>query len=236
VESSVEITVADRGIGIKPEFQPHVFEGCRQERASANRRYGGLGLGLSLVKHMVELHGGNVRVSSEGEGHGAAFSVQLPLLGTNRKMLRSYPAYPEAVDPTAVEFNIVNLQGLKVLVVDDEIDARNLIRRVLVDCNAEVLTAASASDALQLIECERPNVLVSDIGMPDVDGYELLRRVRALGQARGGRMPAIALTAFARSEDRTRALRAGFMVHVPKPVEPAELVATVASVAGRNIS
>ena len=124
----------------------------------------------------------------------------------------------------------IDLAGIKVLVVDDEIDARDLIRRVLSDCHAEVLLAGSARDALRLIENERPNVLVSDIGMPDIDGYELLKRVRALGQSRGGRMPAIALTAFARSEDRTRALRAGFLVHVAKPVEPSELVATIASV------
>jgi CheY-like chemotaxis protein len=120
-----------------------------------------------------------------------------------------------------------------VLVVDDESDARDLIRRVLTDCDAKVITASTAAEALLLIERERPDVLVSDIGMPDVDGYELLRRVRALGARRGGRIPAIALTAFARSEDRTRALRAGFLVHVAKPVEPSELVATVASVAGR---
>jgi CheY-like chemotaxis protein len=127
----------------------------------------------------------------------------------------------------------MNLSGVKVLVVDDEVDARDLVKRVLADCDAEVLTAGSAGEALLLVERERPDLLVSDIGMPEVDGFELLRRVRALGPDRGGKIPAIALTAFARSEDRTRALHAGFLVHVSKPVEPAELIATVASVAGR---
>jgi CheY-like chemotaxis protein len=133
-----------------------------------------------------------------------------------------------------VDFKPLDLSGIKVLVVDDETDARDLVRRVLTECDAQVLTAATAAEALLLVEREAPHVLVTDIGMPDVDGFELLRRVRALGQTRGGKVPAIALTAFARSEDRTRALRAGFLVHVSKPIEPSELVATVASVAGRT--
>ena len=134
---------------------------------------------------------------------------------------------------TASDFVVAELAGVKVLVVDDQPDARELIRRVLEDCSAEVLLAGTTAEALRLVETERPDVLVSDIGMPDVDGFELLRRIRALGSDRGGRVPAIALTAFARSEDRTRALRGGFLVHVSKPVDPSELVATVASVAGR---
>jgi CheY-like chemotaxis protein len=155
-------------------------------------------------------------------------------MSAHRKSYSDRVASQETTDRLPPEFSSINLSGIKVLVVDDEIDARDLIRRVLSDCHAEVVTAGSAADALLLVENERPNVLVSDIGMPDIDGYELLKRVRALGQSRGGRMPAIALTAFARSEDRTRALRAGFLVHVSKPVEPSELVATVASVAGRS--
>jgi CheY-like chemotaxis protein len=135
---------------------------------------------------------------------------------------------------SASDFAALDLTGIKVLVVDDEPDALELMSRVLTDCHAEVCTAATAGDALVLLERERPHVLVTDIGMPGVDGYELLRRMRGLGQARGGKIPAIALTAFARSEDRTRALRAGFLVHVSKPVEPSELVATVAAVSGRN--
>jgi len=234
VDSHIEIAVADTGIGIKPEFLTHVFERFRQEEASMNRRYGGLGLGLSIVKHLVELHGGTIRVESPGEGRGATFVVQLPLLAAHHKPYNEARGLQKTGEIETPDSSAVNLSGIKVLVVDDEIDARDLIRRVLLDCHAEVFTAGSAIDALLLVENERPNVLVSDIGMPDIDGYELLKRVRALGQSRGGKTPAIALTAFARSEDRTRALRAGFLVHVSKPVEPSELIATVASVAGRS--
>ena len=184
------------------------------------------------MKHLVELHGGTVEAQSPGEGRGATFTVHLPLAlphaeGAERRL-------PQTPKVAPLELPASDLVGIKVLVVDDHLDARELIRRVLADCGAQVLIAGSAEDALSLVERERPDVLVSDIGMPDVDGLELLRRVRALGPARGGSVPAIALTAFARSEDRTRALRAGFLVHVSKPVEPSELVATVASVAGRT--
>ncbi len=172
------------------------------------------------------------RVKSPGEGRGTTVTVHLPLTVVHRLAagVRQHPRTPDA-GPAAVRAE--ELAGLKVLVVDDQADARDLIKRVLEDCAATVLTAGSAADALALVERERPDLLVSDIGMPDADGFELLRMVRALGAARGGRVPAIALTAFARSEDRTRALRAGFLVHVAKPVDPSELVATVASVAGR---
>jgi signal transduction histidine kinase/PAS domain-containing protein/ActR/RegA family two-component response regulator len=232
VNSHIEISVADTGMGIEREFIDHVFVRFRQQDASTTRRYGGLGLGLAIVKHLVELHGGSVRVQSAGQGKGATFSVHLPLAVVHRSSAeaRFHPTTPKGPAP---DLKIVDLKGIKVLVVDDLSDARNLVARVLTDCNAQVLTAGSAEEALRLVESERPDVLVSDIGMPDVDGYELLRRVRALGGDRGGKVPAIALTAFARSEDRTRALRAGFLVHVSKPVEPSELIATVASVAGR---
>jgi signal transduction histidine kinase/ActR/RegA family two-component response regulator len=224
VSSHVEITVADTGIGIKPEFLPHVFDRFRQADSSATRTAKGLGLGLSIVKHLVEQHGGSVHVTSPGKGQGATFSLQIPLTVVHRK----------GIGGIATDFKRSDLSGVTVLVIDDQADARELIQRVLTECDAKVITAGTAAEALRAVETERPDVLVSDIGMPDVDGYELLRRVRALGHARGGRLPAIALTAFARSEDRTRALRAGFLVHVSKPVEPAELVATVASVVGRT--
>ena len=232
VDSNVEIVVADSGIGIKPEFLASVFDRFRQADASTTRRYGGLGLGLSIVKHLVELHGGTVQVASEGEGRGTSVSVRLPLAAIRRAP--DVPTFVKAAASLAQPFTPADLSGLKVLVLDDQGDARELMKRVLEDCGAKVLTAAAAGEALALVERERPDLLVSDIGMPDVDGFELLRRVRALGPERGGKIPAIALTAFARSEDRTRALRAGFQVHVSKPVEPSELVATVASVAGRN--
>jgi len=234
VDCQAEITVADTGIGMHPDFLAQVFERFRQEEASINRRYGGLGLGLSIVKHLVELHGGTVRAESPGPGRGATFHVQLPLMSAYRRPDLDTETSPNTMELKSPDFSSVNLSGIKVLVVDDETDARDLVQRVLSDCHAEVVTAGSAIDALQLMESENPNVLVSDIGMPDIDGYELLKRVRTLEQTRGGRMPAIALTAFARSEDRTRALRAGFLVHVSKPVEPSELVATVASVTGRS--
>ena len=172
--------------------------------------------------------------TSPGEGQGATFSLQIPLTVVHRKTEPGERIHPKGIGGIATDFKRSDLSGVTVLVIDDQADARDLIQRVLAECDARVITAATAAEALRAVETERPDVLVSDIGLPDVDGYELLRRIRALGHARGGRLPAIALTAFARSEDRTRALRAGFLVHVSKPVEPAELVATVASVVGRT--
>lgn len=234
VDSQIEITVADTGIGITPEFLPHVFDRFRQADPSRMRTAKGLGLGLSIVKHLVEQHGGAVVVTSPGEGRGATFTVHLPLAVGPRVTETGDRIPRQGLRTSASGFRRSNLAGIKVLVVDDQPDARELIKRVLEECDAEVFTAGAAEEALEVVERDRPDVLVSDIGMPEVDGYELLRRVRALGHTRGGRMPAIALTAFARSEDRTNALRAGFLVHVSKPVEPSELVATVASVVGRT--
>jgi PAS domain S-box-containing protein len=233
VNSHIEITVADTGAGISAEFLPFVFDRFRQADASTTRRHGGLGLGLSIVKHLVELHGGSVRVASAGPGKGATFSVQLPVVVVQRTMSDSR-RHPSAPPPIATAFGALDLSNVRVLVVDDEADARDLIRQVLVDCDATVFVAASANEALPMLGEHRPHVLVSDIGMPEVDGYEFLRRVRLLERERGGRIPAIALTAFARSEDRTRALRAGFLLHIAKPVDPSELVATIASVLGHT--
>ncbi len=233
VESHIEISVADTGVGIKPEFLPHLFERFRQADASTTRTYGGLGLGLSIVKSLVELHGGTVSVKSDGEGRGTTVTVHLPLSVVRRSGVGRDRPHPASSPAAPANFVPAELAGLRVLVVDDRADARDLVKRVLEDCSAEVVTAASAEEAVLLVESMRPHVLISDIGMPGTDGFELLRRVRALGSDRGGKVPAIALTAFARSEDRTRALRAGFLVHVSKPVDPSELVATVASVAGR---
>jgi signal transduction histidine kinase/ActR/RegA family two-component response regulator len=233
VDSHVEISVADSGIGIKPGFLPHVFERFRQGDPSITRPYGGLGLGLSIVKHLTELLGGTVEAASQGEGCGSTFSVNLPLLAVYTPTARSERVYLGASPAAAFSFEPVDLSGIKILIVDDEADARDMINRVLEDCKAKVITAASATEALMVIESERPHVLVSDIGMPEIDGYEFLRRVRALTQKIGLHIPAVALTAYAGFEDKTRALRAGFLVHLAKPVEPSELVATLASLTGR---
>jgi len=211
-----------------------VFERFRQADATASRKYGGLGLGLAIVKHLVELHGGSIQAKSPGEGQGSTFIVRLPLVVLQQDQGDQRRVHPTAPPFAPLEKNCASLEGLKVLVVDDEPDARSLIKRVLEECRAVVFMAGSADEALLAVERERPHVLLSDIGMPQTDGYELLRQVRALGSERGGKVPAIALTAFARSEDRTRALLAGYLVHVSKPVEPRELIATVASVGGRT--
>lgn len=230
VNSHVEIRVADTGMGIKPEFLQHLFERFRQADASSTRRTGGLGLGLSIVKQLVELHGGTVRARSDGENNGTTFTVQLPLRVVYQLTEPASTANPASAVTPSHDYLVADLSGLKVLVVDDEPDACELLRRVLTDCQAEVRTAANGPEALELAKANRPDVVVSDVGMPGMDGYEFIERLNAL---LGGRTPSIALTAFARSKDRTRALRAGFNVHLSKPVEPLELVTTVASVAGR---
>ncbi len=233
VNSSIEIGVSDTGAGIVADFLPLVFERFRQSDSSTSRIQGGLGLGLAIVKNLVELHGGTVSATSAGPGRGSSFRVLLPLAGSQSLSLGLPTSPPRVPAREPIDFRTISLAGTKVLAVDDEADVRELICRVLSDCSAQVLTAGSAAEALQVIESEHPDVVVSDIGMPEVDGYELLRRVRRLGRSRGGDVPIIALTAFARSEDRTRALQAGFSVHIAKPIEPSELVATVASVSER---
>jgi signal transduction histidine kinase/ActR/RegA family two-component response regulator len=233
VNSHVEIIVHDSGIGIGADFLPHVFERFRQADSSATRKYGGLGLGLSIVKQLVELHGGSVKVDSLGEGEGATFVVNLPV----RALRDSSPStreHPTSGNGAIVRPPAVSLAGIKVLVVDDEADARELVKSVLSDAAADVCTAGSADEGYALVISYRPHVIVSDIGMPGRDGYEFIRHVRGLAPASGGRTPAIALTAFARSEDRTRAMLAGYQVHVSKPIEPQELVATIKSLASNS--
>jgi PAS domain S-box-containing protein len=230
VNSHLEITVHDSGIGIKPEFLAHVFERFRQADATITRSHGGLGLGLSIVKSLAELHGGTVRAKSGGEGQGSTFVVLLPLAPVRGAEVREHPTTAKAND---VHHHNFDLGGVKVLVVDDEQDARKLIDRVLTGCAAEVFSAASAGEGLKLLQTHKPHVLISDIGMPEVDGFQFIRQVRALPSEAGGRTPAIALTAFARSEDRTRAMIAGYQVHIAKPIETQELLATVGSLAGR---
>jgi len=234
VDANVEIAVTDSGQGIAPEFLGSVFDRFRQADASITRRHGGLGIGLSIVKQLVELHGGTVEATSAGDGKGATFIARLPIAtGQMRHESPIQPVAPSVRDEPPSRIDI-NLSGLKILVVDDQPDATNLVSRVLTECGATVIPATSAESALAAVQEEKPDVLLSDIGMPGVDGYELLRQIRLLPPEQGGRVPAIALTAFARSEDRTRSLLAGYLVHVSKPVEPRELVATVASLVGRT--
>jgi PAS domain S-box-containing protein len=232
INSHVEIVVSDSGVGISKEFLPHVFDRFRQADASTTRLHGGLGLGLSIVHQLVDLHGGSVAVQSEGEGKGATFTITLPFVG----VISQNEA--EAVHPTQSEEipsfdGLPSLEGLKVLVVDDEADTRELIGEVLKGCGSEVIITRSAAEALEALEQHKPDILISDLGMPDEDGYSLIEKIRALPSARGGNIPAAALTAYARAEDRMRVLRSGFQFHLPKPVDSAELVTVVASLAGR---
>jgi len=225
VDSMAQITVEDTGKGISADFLPYIFERFRQAEAATTRVYGGLGLGLAIVRYLVEMHSGTVYAASEGEGMGATFTVQLPLMESQNKL-------PLDERPLVLD-NLPSLDGLRVLVVDDQTDTLELIAFILSEYGADVRTAASASEAFDAIAQSVPDILISDIGMPEEDGYSLLARVRTLPAEQGGLVPAIALTAFAREEERTFALKAGFSRHVPKPVEPAELVIVVANLAGR---
>jgi len=231
VNSHAELIVSDSGCGIAPEFLPYVFHPFRQAEGATTRRHPGLGLGLAIVRHLVELHGGAVSAASPGEGHGATFTVTLPTVVAPRNLP------DQVIARTARSSNLLDalptLAGLRVLVVEDESDAREVISTMLQHTGALVRVAANADAALAVLDSEQFDVLVSDIGMPIQDGYALMRRVRQRAPAAGGRIPAVALTAYARAEDRLRALAAGFQIHVAKPVQPEELVTVVASVAGR---
>ena len=228
VNSHVELVVSDTGKGVKPDFLPHLFERFRQADSSTAREFGGLGLGLAIVKQLTELHGGRVRAASEGEGKGTKLTIELPLSVMRTLADADAPSvHPRALPMQAKFHEQVRLAGVKVLVVDDEPDARDLIRWVLEDNGATVYVAASGEEARQVLEAKRPDVMLSDIGMPIQDGYALMTEIRRAGND----VPAVAITAFARSEDRTRALLAGFQMHIAKPVEPAELLASVAVLA-----
>jgi CheY-like chemotaxis protein len=234
---SVRITVSDTGKGIEPEFLPFVFDRFRQADPSSARHYGGLGLGLSLVKHLVELHGGRITAGSEGAGQGSTFTVTLP-----RRHLE-FIAPTRAVAPREVRTEgaimidrDVSLEGVSLLVVDDQEDARELLVQALGGYGAQVTAVSSGAEALAFLSNppggKRPDALIMDIAMPEEDGYTVLKKVRALEAAQhaaAGQIPAIALTAYGRSEDRLRALQAGFNMHVVKPVDPAELAVVIAS-------
>ncbi|HZS45143.1 MAG TPA: response regulator [Blastocatellia bacterium] len=228
-KSKAEIVVTDTGQGIDPEFLPYVFERFRQADGSSTRKHGGLGLGLAIVRHLVEMHGGTVQVNSEGEGKGATFIVDLPVA-----VIREVESEETGLfrfNKSNGELNVPTLQGVRVLVVDDEPDALDMLKTVLLHCGAEVSTASDASGALDQLQNLLPDVLVSDIGMPGEDGYVLINKVRGLPEERGGRTPAIALTAYAREEDRHRALSEGFQLHLAKPIEPSIVVSEILSLA-----
>ena len=240
VNSHVEVTVADNGVGIDAETLPFIFERFRQSDSSTTRKHGGLGLGLAIVRHLVELHGGIVQAASEGLNKGAVFTLMFPIIPLRSENFRSgttgelAPVVPE---PLAEQTDFIcppEIKNLSILLVDDEPDTREMLAFVFRKCEAEVTDVASVQEALDAIKAGKYDVLVSDIGMPERDGYDLIRNIRNLAPEEGGRIPAVALTAYARFEDRLKALSAGFQMHVPKPVEPAELLTIVAGLADWN--
>ena len=230
--NQMEVRVVDTGQGINPAFLPHVFERFRQADGATTRRHTGLGVGLAIVRQLVELHGGTVRAASEGVGRGATFTVRLPIADGEPRVdhAAALGERRTAASTASPMPRVPRLDDLRILVVDDDADGRALTSLVLTQAGASVTSAASARAALQMLETERPDVLVSDIGLPDDDGYGLIRQIRQDETEHGGFLPAIALTGYARAEDRARILAAGFQAHVPKPVDPGELTAAIATV------
>ena len=236
INSHIEIIVSDTGKGISAEFLPYLFNRFSQEDGSSTRSQGGLGLGLSIVRNIIELHGGSVQATSPGEGQGTTFVVSLPLMiglfiVRSKRPIESIRSRKPLVP---FDSSASSLQGLKILAVDDETDSREMLTEVLQVCGASVIAVGSAHEALEALKRLKPDILLSDIGMPDEDGYSLIRQIRALDATQGGQTIAIALTAYARTEDRIRALETGFQMHIAKPIEPAELVAVVKSFLGRK--
>lgn len=233
IKSRVQIQVSDNGAGIATEFLPHVFERFSQADSSTTRSHGGLGLGLAIVRHLVELHGGTVFATSPGLEQGATFIVNLPMKAVINED-DTPKSQPFLTNSESVNYQLSILENVRVLVVDDEADTRNLLTTILGQYGAQVTAVASTQEAMTALSQFHPDILISDIGMPEEDGYTLIRKVRSLPSNEGGKIPAVALTAYARSEDRTQALLAGFQLHIPKPVNPGELAAVVANLAGRT--
>lgn len=225
-EARGEIVVSDSGIGIDPTFLPHLFERFQQGERGYGRGYGGLGLGLAITRHLMELHGGSIDVQSDGVERGTHVALRLPLVAV----------HPSEVSGVDLRLERPIVAGVRVLAVDDDVDARGLIQQILEQGGAIVTTAESAADAFAAIEDDAFDVLISDLAMPGEDGCDLMRRVRSLPPERGGDIPAAALTAYARAEDRTRVLMAGFDLHIAKPIDPAELLAVVQSLATKRMA
>jgi PAS domain S-box-containing protein len=230
VGPQIEITVCDSGQGINPEFLPYVFDRFRQQDATTARRAGGLGLGLAIVRHLVELHGGSVRAESEGEGRGATFTIMLPVTGSQAQP-SGEPLYRPIIG--GADASVPSIDGVRVLLVDDLAEARDLIKFALVNNGAEVRTAASSAEGLSVLAEWRPDVIISDIAMPGEDGYAFIRKVRQLSEENGGTVPAASLTAYVGSTEHIKSLESGYQAYITKPVEWAELITIVASLAGR---
>jgi CheY-like chemotaxis protein len=233
--SEVCIQVSDTGEGILPEALPLVFRPFQQADSSTTRRHGGLGLGLAIVTQLVSAHGGTVNAESAGEGKGATLTVRLPARSALPAVRRAMPASAGMERAASAVDRVPRLDGLRVLVVDDEEDVLDLVRTVLSEQGADVHVATSAREALEHFADVRPDVIVSDIGMPETDGLSFIRKIRSLPPEQGGRTPAVALTAYARREDGQRAFAAGYQMHVPKPAEPAQLATVVANLGGRSL-
>jgi CheY-like chemotaxis protein len=237
VNSSVEITVSDTGRGIRAEFLPYVFERFRQADTTTTRQHSGLGLGLAITRHIVELHGGTIHAVSPGEGQGASFILRLPIMIIhNAEHFSNVATEQQSIAGEARPAELARLDGVRVLVVDDERDTRDLLVTILTQSGALVQAVATVADALEILRLKKQDLLISDIEMPNEDGYSLIRKVRVLEQGQERRIPAIALTAHARGADRLRALSAGYQLHIPKPVEPAELVMAIANLTDRGQS
>ncbi|HEY0431043.1 MAG TPA: ATP-binding protein, partial [Pyrinomonadaceae bacterium] len=235
LDSQVGVSVSDSGIGIRPDFLPYIFDRFRQADGSTTRVHGGLGLGLSIVKHLIQLHDGTIEVASEGKNRGTTFTVTLPLSQDAATESGESELAREPESNGLGDDSSTLLQGLRILVVDDEADSRELVTAILTRCGGEVRCCESAAEAINTFRAWKPDLLVSDIGMPNEDGYDLIKKLRKLRTKLAREIPAVALTAYATDDDRARALAAGFQMHVAKPIEPNALVKTIASVAGRKV-